>query len=150
MQKQLTRVIILIILSGALSFYAGTKYATKASTATALATDGPGNFQRQGGNGARGNRQMGGGAVSGKILSVTDQSIVVQLRDGGSRIVFISPSTEVSKFVSGTSSDLLAQKDVIVSGESNPDGSLNAKTIQIRPDLPQRFDRGTSSPTQVQ
>jgi Domain of unknown function (DUF5666) len=93
-----------------------------------------GAFQQMGVNigGQKGGRQFGG-AVNGEILSVDTGSVVIKNRDGGSRIVLVSPSTEISKSVSGSSTDLTIGTQVMISGVSNPDGSVNATTINIRP-----------------
>lgn len=144
--KIISFIAILIIVSG-LSFYGGSQYAIKNSAvAVPTAADNAQGASRQGG--ARGrNMQTGGGIISGKILSKNDQSIVVELRDGGSKIVFVSPSTEISKFVEGTSTDLEIGKNLSVSGEANPDGSLNAKTLQLRPEGQPRFGAGGPTTT---
>jgi hypothetical protein len=77
--------------------------------------------------------QQGIGAVSGDILSKDATSITVKLRDGGSKIVFFSDTTEISRFASGSASDLLVGKSVMVNGKTNTDGSVTAQSIQLRP-----------------
>ena len=87
------------------------------------------NFRGMGVGGLRG----GAGATSGEILSVDDKSITLKLRDGGSKIVFFSSSTTISKMVDAVVADLLVGKTVSVQGTANPDGSETAQSIQIRP-----------------
>lgn len=123
----------IIITASALSFYAGAQYTAKNSTATQSNTDAASAF-RQGGTRQRGANTVAGGMLSGTVLSKNEQSIVIQTRDGSSKIIFISPSTEISKFVAGSSVDLEIGKSVSIFGDVNPDGSENAKTIQLRPD----------------
>lgn len=146
MNKQAYIFLALLILVTSLSFYAGKSYGTKSATATsATSTDiTTGNF-RQAGSRTRSQGQ-GAGLIAGKIISKNEQNIVIQLRDGGSKIVFIGPTAEISKFVPGTAADLEVDKNVSVMGEANPDGTMNAKTVQLRSDIQLQLDR-TGTPT---
>ncbi|OIO07392.1 hypothetical protein CO115_00755 [Candidatus Falkowbacteria bacterium CG_4_9_14_3_um_filter_36_9] len=58
------------------------------------------------------------------------------MRDGGSKIVFLSDSTSIGKTTDGTVADLEAGKQVTINGKDNSDGSVTAQSIQIRPNLP--------------
>ena len=73
-----------------------------------------------------------GGVTSGEVILKDDKSVTVKLSNGGSKIIFFSPTTEVVKSVKGLSEDLIVGEEIIVTGEANADGSLNAKSIQIR------------------
>lgn len=104
--------------------------------------------QNGGGGGFRGGRAggpggMADGFVSGEIISKDDKSVTVKLRDGGSVIVFVSDSTKISKQTDGSTEDLTASTNVIVSGDKNSDGSYTAKSIQLVPAL-----APASAPTQ--
>jgi hypothetical protein len=119
-------------------FYAGLTYGKSKSTSVRGA--GQGNFSLQnggmaGGAGTRGMSRggMAGGFVGGEIISKDDKSITVKLRDGGSKIIFLSSSTKVLKSVSGSSVDLLLGGQVIVTGTPSADGSIVAESLQIRP-----------------
>jgi hypothetical protein len=121
---------LVIIIALGLSFYSGMKYGGGNVAAAAVARGA--NFQagRGMGTGARGNQA--GGGTAGNIISKDAGSITIGLRAGGSRIIFFSPSTFVSTIASGTPTDLLVGKQVIIQGTQNQDGSVNATNIQVR------------------
>ncbi len=102
-----------------------------------------GNFQGQGlagdrrGAGSVGGAMMRGGMnanfVNGDIISKDDKSVTLQLRDGGSKIVFFSSSTPIMQATAGTVADLQVGQSLMVNGTVGTDGSLVAQNIQIRP-----------------
>ena len=55
------------------------------------------------------------------------------MQDGGSKIVFFSNSTEISKMTDGLIDDIEIGKQVMVGGDQNSDGSYTAETIQLSP-----------------
>jgi len=97
-------------------------------------------FGQNGQGGALGMRNGGvfGGMTTGEILSKDLQSITLKLRDGGSKIIFFTDKTAVQKMADGTVSDLAVGKEVTITGTTNPDGSINAQSIQIRPAVSQQ------------
>jgi hypothetical protein len=122
---------VAIIASGA--FYGGMTYA-KSKTPTRPAganmrVAGAGGAARQFGSGQGG----AGGFTTGEVLSKDDTSITVKLQDGGSKIVFISASTTVSTTSQGSLNDVTPGTNIMVGGSANQDGSVMARTIQIRP-----------------
>ena len=124
---------IVVIVALVLSFYSGMKYAG-GNVAAANAARGA-NFQGgrgAGGTGVGGVRSGAGGATAGDIISKDATSITVGLRAGGSKIIFYSPATSISTIASGTPTDLISGKQVVVSGTANTDGSINASNIQVR------------------
>jgi hypothetical protein len=127
-------VVAALIIAGG-SFYGGTVYANSKTPAR-------GNFQAgmqsgsarpigQGGMGT-GMRTVGGGFTAGEIISKDATSITVKLPDGGSKIVFFSGSTVVSKSASGTTNDLTVGAQITVTGTTNSDGSVTAQSVQMR------------------
>ncbi len=128
--------VVAIIIVGVAAFYGGTVYAGSKRLA---GTFGQGNFagRSQGAGtamaGARQGGQAGGGIVNGEVLSLDDKSVTIKSRQGGSKIIFFSSSTEIGKFVSGVLSDVVVGSNVMVSGKTNADGSITAQSIQLRP-----------------
>ena len=120
--------VIVIVMAG-VAFYGGLKYG-QSGTAKAA---GAGNFSQRLASSTRGGSRSFGGMVAGQILSVDNNSLTISVQTGGSRIVFLSASTTVSKMADGTVKDLTVGSNVSVIGSANSDNSLNAQTIQIRP-----------------
>lgn len=146
--KKILPIVAVIIIVGGGAFYGGTKYAeSKKSAGNNPNQSNFSNFrnmspeerqqrmQQAGGSGMPRGGQGGAGFINGEIISKDDNSVTVKLRDGGSKIIFYSSSTEVGKFVSGTSDDLEAGKNISSNGTANPDGSITAQSIQIRPQI---------------
>ena len=75
----------------------------------------------------------GGGFTAGQIIAKDDKSITVSIMGGGSKIIFLDTNTKISKQTDGTAADLAVGTQVLVTGASNTDGSLNAQMVQIRP-----------------
>jgi len=71
--------------------------------------------------------------VMGEIIAKDEQTVTVKLSDGGSKIVFFSDTTQIDKFAAGTLADLEIGMTIIANGTANQDGSVVAKTIQLRP-----------------
>jgi hypothetical protein len=138
MKKILPLIIAIIIVVGGSAFYGGMKYGQSKNSGASLANLTPEQRQQrmqQFGN-RSGNRQgaNGGGFVNGQIISKDDKSVTIKNQDGGSKIVFLADDTQVVKSTDGKISDLADGKQVTVSGITNTDGSITAKSIQIRPD----------------
>lgn len=148
MSKTITIIVVVAVVVGGAAFYGGMKYGESKST-KGLTQRNFGNFQNlspeqrqqmfeQFGANARGSGQGQGNrnVTSGEIITKDEKSITVKLPDGGSKIIFFSENTEISKNVNGTSSDLEIGKNVVVSGTANQDGSITANSIQLRPAMP--------------
>lgn len=120
-----------VVLVG-ISFFGGVKYDQSKSTSL-VSTNGQ--TRMAGIGGMRGTRGAGAfNGASGSVVAKDATSITIGLRDGtGSKIVFLSASTTVMKTTNGTVNDLIVGKEVSVNGSANPDGSINAQSIQLRP-----------------
>lgn len=132
MNKNITIIIIAIIIIGGGSFYGGMSYAQKKDAAATLAASQARQAQRGGAGGIRGMRN-GGGFTAGEIISKDDKSITIKLQDGGSKNIFFTSTTPVMKSVQGSSQDLTVGHEAVVTGTTNPDGSVSAQSIQLRP-----------------
>jgi hypothetical protein len=146
MQKQLIVIIfVTAIIAGGGGFYLGTRKSTTEGSRPAQGQFGErGNFTGAG----RGNR-TGGGVVNGEIVAKDSGSITVALRGGqggqGSKIVFLSDSTQIVRSASGSTSDLSIGANVSVFGSTNADGSLVAQNVSIRPEQSERGVMPTST-----
>jgi hypothetical protein len=135
--KMIAMIVVAILIAGG-AFYAGMKYDQSTTAAQQNARR-----QQFGQGGSGGSNQMGGlrggnggGAVNGEILSIDPTSITVKMRDGGSKIVFFSGSTQISKTATGSAKDLVVGEQVMATGTASPDGSISAQMIQVRPAMP--------------
>ncbi len=128
MKKILLIIFVLAIIVGGGAFYGGMKYIQNKT---------PQNFRNQinqmatAGAGLRGNR-TGANFASGEIISKDEESITIKLQDGGSKIVFFSDSTIITKSVEGSLNDLGIGKTISINGTANQDGSITANSIQLR------------------
>ena len=127
-------VIIVALILGAGGFYGGMIYGKSKNSRSTVGQFGSGQRQNGQGAGMTVRRGSGGaGFVNGEIIGKDDKSITVKSADGGSKIIFLSASTQVTKSASGTISDLVDNTQVMINGTTNPDGSITAGFIQIRP-----------------
>lgn len=134
-KKIISRVVVCLVIAG-LSFWGGVTYGSSKKSSNLLTTRNQGSFGQNGGTRTGVNMRggaNGGGFVSGEILSKDDTSITIKESNGGSKIVFISPSTKIEKTVDGTPTDLVAGKQVMVTGTTGTDGSVSSTSIQLRP-----------------
>lgn len=143
MNKKIIYLIIAAIIVGAGAFYGGMKYAQSKSNSNSqnpssrFANLSPEEMQArmQQFGGQRGIRNNGGGVANGEILSKDETGITLKLRDGGSKIILISPSTQIAKSSPGVLDDLTVGKSVMVNGSANQDGSISATSVQIRSEM---------------
>ncbi|OGG90529.1 hypothetical protein A3H55_03070 [Candidatus Kuenenbacteria bacterium RIFCSPLOWO2_02_FULL_42_16] len=149
MNKKIIPIMIaVIIIAGAGGFYGGMKYSQSKNQnsgrnmAGFFADSESGNGQQRmrifaGENaGNIAGQRADGEFASGEILAKDEQSLTIKLRDGGSKIVFYSGSTEVMKTATGTPAELKIGDTITAIGSANQDGSITAQSIQMRPEMP--------------
>jgi len=135
--------IIIVVLIGAGAFYGGMQF--EKSQANAVQEQ---RRQAFGGQGLNLNGRPGNGSnfVNGAIIAQDDKSVTLKLSDGGSKIIFFSDSTQITKSATGAIADLTTGENLMVTGTTNADGSITAQTIQIRPAQPATFAPPTNLP----
>jgi len=142
MKKILLGAGAIAVIVGGGAFYGGMKYAQGGNRGGNFANVTPEQRQQfaanagaglRGGPGGQGRAGTDGAFTVGEIISKDDKSITVKMQDGGSRIVFYSGTTGISRFSEGTGEDLVVGKSVSINGTTNQDGSLTAQSIQLRP-----------------
>jgi uncharacterized protein YneF (UPF0154 family) len=133
MKKNLILILIALIIVGAGGFFGGMKYGESEALKN-LTPEKMREIFQQGGQRFQGQRQrMGQNFISGQVISKDEKSLTLKLPDGSTKIVFFSDSTQISKATEGRIDDIEIGKQIMVSGEQNPDGSYTAKTIQLSP-----------------
>ncbi|RJQ50788.1 MAG: hypothetical protein C4521_13625 [Actinobacteria bacterium] len=69
--------------------------------------------------------------LAGKVIAKDKDSITVSLPEGGSKIVYLSDSTEVQTISSGTIADVSKGETVTASGTASDD-AITARTITVQ------------------
>lgn len=138
-------IVVLIIVVGAIGFYAGIKYQQNQRPAGFAAGRGAGQFRQFGAGQAGGNTNTQ--AVRGQILSVSGNTMTIKLPDGSSKIVVLPSNVNISKQTAGSASDLKTGSEVMIFGTSNSDGSVTAQMVSLNPIF--RGSRGVGNNIQV-
>lgn len=103
--------------------------ATAPESAGNLPGNVPGGGNLPGGGIGGGNLPGGGGFTAGTIQSVDDDTIYVETADGETVEVRTSGDTEVQVSSEGSVDDLAEGETVVVQGDQQDDGSLDATNI---------------------
>ena len=133
-KNQTLLTIILIVVVGSGSFFAGMKYQqSKQSSRPDFASlrglrDG---MNQQGGENLQ--PRAGQRMVRGEIIDKDEESITVKLPNESSKIVLVFENTIINKATEGSMADLEFGKEVAVFGQENSDGSVSATNIQLAP-----------------
>ncbi len=149
MNKKHIIVSVIVLIIVAVGFYYLGK-SSSASAATKTATT-AGLGQRRQFTGGAGGVAAAGGFTSGQIISKDDTTFTIQLpNNAGSKIVFYSPSTTITKMTVGTAQDLSVGSQISITGTANSDGSITAQMVQLRPAGMGQAKSQTSGSTQTQ
>jgi len=136
MKKNLILILIALIIVGAGGFFGGMKYGESQALKNLTPKKMREIFQQRGGQFFAQNQSQrqraGQNFVSGQVISKDEKSLTVKLPDGSTKIIFLSQSTQILKATEGSIDDLQVGKEILVTGNQNADGSLTARTIQIR------------------
>lgn len=125
-------VVVLILMGG--SFWGGMTYAKSKTPARGTFT---GQFGGTAGGRAGFTRGgTGAAATTGQVVSASGSNVTIKLASGSTQLVLLGTSTQIAKSVSGMASDLLPGTTVIITGQTNSDGSMTAQSVQIRPAMP--------------
>lgn len=139
-RKNMVLMFVIVIVTAGVGFYGGIMFQKSKTSKPIQNCFVTGDF----GHGARsqlpvpgaGGRMAGGKLrpIVGEILSKDDKSITVKLRDGSSRIIMLSSTTNINRAEKVDPSALIEGETVRVFGTINPDGSVTAQDIQLNPD----------------
>jgi len=137
MNKFLIIIFGVILVIGAMAFYGGMKYGQSSRQNFQNLSEEQRQRFMQGNVSGSAQRQMRGQTgtnfVSGEVMAKDEQSLTLKTPDGGSKIVFFSDATQVSKMSEGSINDIEIGKQITITGTQNSDGSYTAKTIQLSP-----------------
>lgn len=129
-----------IIIAGG-SFYGGMKYGqrqklTGRANGNGAMMPGAGGFGQMGSGTQKSGSMRNVNFINGEIIAKDDKSFTVKTKDGGSKILFYSSSTQFKKMADGVISDLAVGAQIMANGTPNSDGSVTAQMIQLQPNAP--------------
>jgi len=125
-------VVLAAVLFGAAGFWGGVTYQkTQATSGFAGRAGGFGGGGAGFGAGGAG-RSNAANVATGTVLSQDAQSVTVKTADGGSKTVFISAQTEISKQTVLTATDIKVGDQVAAFGTA-ANGGIDARMVQIVP-----------------
>ena len=138
--NQIISISIILVVVGIGAFFGGIKYQQK-KTISQFGNRMTDNIVQKGtGRGTTNTTGIGRGGngfnqTIGEISKIDEKSITIKTNDGGSKIILISDSTIFRKSTEATQSDLLVGNKIAVMGDTNTDGSVTGKNIEINPHI---------------
>lgn len=117
--------LFLIIISLTVGFFVGLNY-QKTRRNLGFNQESQFNFQRKERAFNQGNRPF-----LGEIIKKDSDSLTIKLRDGSTKLIFLTEKTSIIKAAKGNLSDLKEKENVFIFGVENSDGSITAENVQI-------------------
>lgn len=134
MKNQNIVTLILLLVVGVASFYAGTKYQSSKTPSFGGFTNGNRRaVQISGTPNQQFRNRAGFDQIIGEVVSVDSGSVTVKMQDGSTKIVLLTDKTTYNKSQEGNLADVAVGQKVAIFGSSNSDGSVSAQSVQINP-----------------
>ena len=100
-----------------------------------------GGFMREFNQEISGGDFIGGHGTFGQIISIADSELVVRGKDNVEKIIVVNENTDIRRFRDTIQiEDLIVDEPIVVIGEPNDQGQIEAKFIRIMP-MPSRLPR---------
>ena len=129
MKNTIIWAVLAAVLFGAVGFYGGVTYQKSQAASGFSGRFGAGGF---GGSGSTGGARAGGGIATGTVIAQDASSITVKTADGGSKTLFVSAQTRISKQEVLTAADVKVGDMVAGFGQA-ANGGIDARMVQIVP-----------------
>ena len=130
MRNTIIWVVLAAVLFGAVGFYGGVTY--QKSQAPSGFAGRAGGFPGAGGAGGAGGLRNSANIATGTVISQDASSITVKTASGGSKTVYVSAQTNVSKQQVLTVTDIKVGDQVAAFGQA-ANGGIDARSVQIVP-----------------
>jgi len=90
-------------------------------------------------NGLNDREFMDANGVMGQIIKIDNDTLIIKGRDNMEKVVLIGDKTDIRRFRDAVkSSDLKVDEYVVIIGEPNNDGQIEAKFIRLMPPPPDK------------
>jgi hypothetical protein len=130
MKNNLAKIIVVAIVVGLLGFYCGMQYQKSQRGNFSIGMRNFNGTEQQQSATTRQRNGMGG-FVNGEIMSISNNTITIKTKDGGSKVVIYSDSTKVNKTSEGSKSDLKVGETITAMGSTSSDGAVTAQSISL-------------------
>ncbi len=121
----ITAVVLVLIVTAVGSFFAGVSFGKGKNTRGNFSNDG--NFQ------GKINQGSGAGMISGEVIGIAGDNIIISQGDGTERKINISEAVvTITEIVNKSIDDLAVGQSVIVNGSNDSDDNFSATIVQIR------------------